>query len=54
MRKLKAAGFVEKRTGSGAHTLFVNPATGKEVRVTVHGHDAGKLGSRILREAGVM
>jgi predicted RNA binding protein YcfA (HicA-like mRNA interferase family) len=54
MRKLKAAGFVEKRTGNGAHTLFVNPATGKEVRVTVHGHDAGKLGSRILREAGVM
>ena len=54
IRKLKAAGFVEKRTGKGAHRLFVNPATGKEVWVTVHGHDAGKLGSRILRDAGVV
>ena len=52
IRKLKAAGFVEKRTGKGAHKLFVNPATGKEVWVTVHG--AGKLGSRILRDAGVV
>ena len=24
IRKLKAAGFVEKRTGKGAHRLFVN------------------------------
>ena len=54
IRKLKAAGFVEKRTGKGAHPLFVNPATAKEVWVTVHGHDAGKLGSRILRDARVM
>jgi len=44
IRKLKAAGFVEKRTGKGAHKLFVDPATGKEVWVTVHGHDAGNLG----------
>jgi len=54
IRKLKAAGFVEKRTGKGAHKLFVNPATGKEVWVTVHGHDAGRLGIRILRDAGVV
>jgi predicted RNA binding protein YcfA (HicA-like mRNA interferase family) len=54
IRKLKAAGFVEKRTGKGAHRLFVNPATGREVWVTVHGHDAGKLGNRILKDAGVM
>jgi predicted RNA binding protein YcfA (HicA-like mRNA interferase family) len=53
IRKLKAAGFVEKRTGKGAHRLFVNPANGKEVWITVHGHDAGRLGNRILREAGV-
>jgi predicted RNA binding protein YcfA (HicA-like mRNA interferase family) len=53
IRKLKAAGFVEKRTGKGAHRLFVNRQTGKEVWVTVHGHDAGKLGNRILRDAGV-
>lgn len=42
IRKLRAAGFEEKRMGKGAHTLFVNPATGKEIWVTVHGHDAGK------------
>jgi predicted RNA binding protein YcfA (HicA-like mRNA interferase family) len=54
IRKLKAAGFVEKRTGRGAHKLFVNPVTRKEVWVTVHGHDAGKLGDRILRDAGVL
>ena len=53
IRKLKAAGFVEKRAGKGAHRLFVNRATGKEVWVTMHGHDAGRLGYRILRDAGV-
>jgi predicted RNA binding protein YcfA (HicA-like mRNA interferase family) len=35
IRKLKAAGFVEKRTGKGAHKLFVNPTTGNEVWVTI-------------------
>jgi len=53
IRKLKAAGFVEKRTGKGSHKLFVHPETGKEVWVTAHGHDAGKLGNRILKDAGV-
>ena len=53
IRKLKAAGFVEKRTGKGSHLLFVHPETGKEIWVTVHGHDAGRLGHRILRDAGV-
>jgi predicted RNA binding protein YcfA (HicA-like mRNA interferase family) len=54
IRKLKVAGFVDKRTGKGAHKLFVHPATGKEVWVTVQGYDAGKLGGRILRDAGVV
>jgi predicted RNA binding protein YcfA (HicA-like mRNA interferase family) len=54
MRKLKAAGFVEKRAGKRAHRLFVNRETGKEIWVTVHGHDAGKLGNRILKDAGVV
>ena len=53
IRKLKQAGFVEKRTAKGAHKLFVNPQTGKEVWVTTHGHDAGNLGKRILKDAGV-
>ena len=53
IRKLKAAGFVEKRTGKGSHNLFIHPETGKEVWVATHGHDAGKLGNRILKDAGV-
>jgi predicted RNA binding protein YcfA (HicA-like mRNA interferase family) len=53
IRKLKAAGFIEKRSGKGSHMLFVHPESGKEVWVTVHGHDAGRLGNRILRDAGV-
>ena len=53
IRKLKAAGFIEKRSGKGSHRLFVHPESGKEVWVTVHGHDAGRLGNRILRDAGV-
>jgi predicted RNA binding protein YcfA (HicA-like mRNA interferase family) len=53
IRKLKAAGFVEKRTGKGSHKRFVHPETGKEAWVTKHGHDAGKLGNRILKDAGV-
>ena len=32
IRKLKAAGFVEKRSGKGSHMLFVHPETGKELR----------------------
>jgi len=53
IRKLKAAGFIEKRTGKGSHLLFIHPDNGKEIWVTVHGHDAGRLGNRILRDAGV-
>lgn len=30
-----------------------SPVTKREVWVTVHGHDAGQLGNRILRDAGV-
>jgi predicted RNA binding protein YcfA (HicA-like mRNA interferase family) len=53
VRKLKKAGFVEQRTGKGSHRKFVHPTTGREVWVTMHGHDAGQLGNRILREAGI-
>ena len=53
IRTLKAAGFVEKRTGKGSHRLFVHPQTGKVVWVTVHGRVAGRLGTRFLRDAGV-
>jgi hypothetical protein len=35
------------------HLLFVHPKSAKEVWVTVHGHDAGRLGNRILWDAGM-
>jgi len=54
IRKPKAAGFVEVRSGKGSHPLLKHPATGKEVSVAVHTKtDAGRLGDRILREACV-
>lgn len=54
IRKLKAAGFIEARSGKGSHPLLRRPATGKEVWVVVHTKkDAGRLGNRILREAGI-
>ena len=54
IRKLKAAGFVAVRSGKGSHLLLKHPATGKEVWVAVHTKkDAGQLGNRILRDAGV-
>ena len=54
IRKLKAAGFVEVRSGKGSHLLLKHPSTGKEVWVAVHTKkDAGRLGNRILRDAGV-
>jgi predicted RNA binding protein YcfA (HicA-like mRNA interferase family) len=53
IRRLKAAGFVEVRTGKG-RLLLKHPASGKEVWVAVHTRkDAGRLGNRILREAGI-
>ena len=54
IRQLKAAGFVEARSGKGSHLLLKHRATGKEVWVAVHTKkDAGRLGYRILREARV-
>lgn len=38
----------------GSHLLLKHPTSGKEVWVAVHTKkDAGRLGNRILREAGV-
>ena len=53
IRKLKAAGFLVVRSGNGSHLLLKHPASGKEVWVAVHTKkDSGRLGNRILREAG--
>ncbi|MGE3706061.1 MAG: type II toxin-antitoxin system HicA family toxin [Vicinamibacterales bacterium] len=52
--KAGAAGFVEVRSGRGSHLLLKHPTAGQEVWVAVHTKkDAGRLGNRILREAGV-
>jgi predicted RNA binding protein YcfA (HicA-like mRNA interferase family) len=54
IRRLKAAGFVQLRSGKGSHLLLRHATTGKEVWVAVHTKkDAGRLGNRILHEAGV-
>ena len=54
IRKLEAVGFVAVRSGKGSHLLLKHPTIGKEVWVEVHTkEDAGRLGNRILREAGV-
>ena len=54
IRKLKAAGFVAKRTGKGAHVLYWHPQTKQQVWVAVHAkQESGHLGYRILREAGI-
>ncbi len=48
IRKLKAAGFVEVRSGKGSHLLLKHPTSGKEVSGAVHTErDAGRLGYRI-------
>ena len=54
IRKLKTAGYVEVQCGKGSHRLFKHAATGKEIWIAVHTKkDAGQLGNRILREAGI-
>ena len=54
IRKLKAAGYAEVRSGKGSHRLFKHATTGKEIWIAVHTKkDAGQLGHRILREAGI-
>jgi predicted RNA binding protein YcfA (HicA-like mRNA interferase family) len=55
IRRLKAAGFVEARTGKGSHRQFVNPRTGKIITIAVHTKkEVGTgLAARILKEAGL-
>ena len=55
IRRLKAAGYVEQRTGGGSHRHFVHPETGKVITVSVHTKkEVGTgLAHRILKEAGL-
>ena len=55
IRRLKAAGYVEQRTGKGSHRQFVHSTTGKVITVSVHTKkEVGTgLAHRILKEAGL-
>jgi predicted RNA binding protein YcfA (HicA-like mRNA interferase family) len=54
VRKLKAAGFREQRSGKGSHVLFRH-AAGREIWIAYHASkDVGRgLAQKILREAGL-
>jgi predicted RNA binding protein YcfA (HicA-like mRNA interferase family) len=56
IRKLKAAGFNEQRTGKGSHRQFIHPESGRVITVAVHTKkEVGTgLARRILREAGLL
>jgi predicted RNA binding protein YcfA (HicA-like mRNA interferase family) len=55
IRRLKAAGFVEQRSGKGSHRQFVHPTTEKLITVSVHTkQEVGTgLAQRILKDAGL-
>ncbi len=52
VRKLKAAGFKEERSGKGSHVLFRH-ADGREIWIAYHAtKEVGRgLAQKILREA---
>jgi predicted RNA binding protein YcfA (HicA-like mRNA interferase family) len=54
IRRLKAAGFVERRHGKGSHRQFVHAESGRVITVAVHTKkEVGTgLARRILKEAG--
>ena len=55
IRRLKAAGFIEARTGKGSHRRLINPKTGRIITIAVHTKkEVGPgLAARILKEAGL-
>jgi predicted RNA binding protein YcfA (HicA-like mRNA interferase family) len=55
IRRLKAAGFVEARTGKGSHRQLVHPKTGQVITVAVHTKKEVGTGlvAKILKEAGL-
>jgi predicted RNA binding protein YcfA (HicA-like mRNA interferase family) len=55
IRKLRAAGYVQLRTGKGSHQQMIHPTTGKVITVAVHTKkEVGTgLAKRILKDAGL-
>lgn len=54
IRRLKAAGFVEQRSGKGSHRQFVHPTRGP-ITIAVHTKKEVPTGlaHRILKDAGL-
>ena len=55
IRKLKAAGYVEAKSGKGSHRQFIHRKTGHVITVAVHTKkEVGTgLANRILKDAGL-
>jgi predicted RNA binding protein YcfA (HicA-like mRNA interferase family) len=55
VRRLKAAGFVEHRSGKGSHRQLIHPRTGRIITVSVRTKkEVGTgLAARILKDAGL-
>jgi predicted RNA binding protein YcfA (HicA-like mRNA interferase family) len=55
IRRLKAAGFIEQRSGKESHRQFIHPGRKKVITVSVHTKkEVGTgLARRILKEAGL-
>jgi len=55
IRRSKAAGFIEQRTGKGSHRQFVHPVRKRVITVSVHTQkEVGTgLAQRISKEAGL-
>jgi len=55
IRRLKAAGFQERRAGRGSHRQFIHPDTKTIITVSVHTKKEVGTGlvHRILKEAGL-
>ena len=55
IRRLKAAGFVEARTGKGSHRQLIHRNTGQIITIAVHTKKevGAGLAAKILKEAGL-
>jgi predicted RNA binding protein YcfA (HicA-like mRNA interferase family) len=55
IRRLRAAGFVEHRSGKGSHRQMIHPGTNRVITVSVHTKkEVGTgLAARILKDAGL-
>jgi predicted RNA binding protein YcfA (HicA-like mRNA interferase family) len=55
IRRLKAAGFVQQRTGKGSHQQFIHSETKKVITISVHTKKEVGIGlaQKILKDVGL-